>query len=60
MEQYPNRRATHIQSYDYATPGSYYVTICTYERQMLLSRIIVGESLGAPASIASGFPFIGK
>ena len=34
------RRSTRLRSYDYRTPGSYFVTICTDQREPILARII--------------------
>ena len=39
---YPNRKRTRLQQYDYSTPGAYFITICTKNRMPLLSRIDVG------------------
>ena len=35
----PNRRPNRVPRYDYSQAGSYFVTICTQDRKMLLSRI---------------------
>ena len=43
-----NRRPTRLPSYDYSFPGHYFVTICTAEKQKILSAIIVGEGLAPP------------
>lgn len=42
----PLRKTTHLTQYDYATPGAYFVTICTKDRKELLCHI-VGEGLCA-------------
>lgn len=31
----PQRKALRLKEYDYSRPGSYFVTVCTYERQDL-------------------------
>ena len=36
---YPKRKPTRYPEYDYATPGYYFVTICTYEKRCLLGRV---------------------
>ena len=42
------RKPTRLQEYDYATPGAYFITICTKDRQKILSEIHgVGEGLCA-------------
>ena len=43
----PQRKHPRLNCYDYSTAGAYYITICTQDRQCLLSRI-VGRGL-APA-----------
>ena len=45
----PERKHTRLKGYDYGTAGGYFVTICTQNRQCMLSRI-VGRGL-APAEI---------
>ncbi len=44
-----NRKSLRIANYDYATPGSYFVTICLENRTPILSQI---DGAGAhPTSI---------
>ena len=45
----PERKHSRLKGYDYGAAGGYFVTICTQNRQCLLSRI-VGRGL-APAEI---------
>ena len=45
----PKRKHPRLDHYDYSTAGAYFITICTQNRQCLLSRI-VGRGL-APAEI---------
>ncbi len=42
----PKRKPTRLNGYDYSTPGAYFVTICTHEKDCILSNII-GEGLRA-------------
>jgi REP element-mobilizing transposase RayT len=35
-----HRRSIRLRGYDYASPGRYYLTICTYERQFLFGEIV--------------------
>ncbi|MBN1286596.1 MAG: transposase [Anaerolineae bacterium] len=35
-----HRRSIRLKGYDYASPGAYYVTICTYQKECFLSTII--------------------
>ena len=45
----PQRKAIRLPEYDYSTPGAYFVTICTHDRQCILSDIIVGaDAPGGP------------
>lgn len=46
--EYPRRKHPRLKQFDYDTNAGYFVTICTYQKQMLLSRITVGRGL-APA-----------
>jgi hypothetical protein len=34
-----HRRSIRLKGYDYATPGWYYLTICTFERHFLFGEI---------------------
>ena len=43
----PKRKHPRLDNYDYSSTGAYFVTICTYNRRCVLSRI-VGRGL-APA-----------
>ena len=45
----PQRKALRIKTYDYSSPGAYFVTICTHERRCILSEISVGALHEAPA-----------
>ncbi len=44
----PKRKQIRLQNYDYSSPGSYFVTICTHEKRCILSSITVGEGLAPP------------
>ena len=45
----PKRKPIRLSDYDYSSPGAYFVTICTNNRQCILSRITVGaDALGGP------------
>ena len=47
--QFPKRKHPRLATYDYSTPGAYFITICTQNRRCLLSKI-VGRGL-APAEL---------
>ena len=42
----PRRKPTRLKGYDYSTPGIYFITVCTHNKECLLSKI-VGEGLCA-------------
>ena len=42
----PRRKPTSLKGYDYSTPGIYFITVCTHNKECLLSKI-VGEGLCA-------------
>lgn len=44
---YPKRKPTRLKNYDYSSPGAYFITICTHNREKLLSEI-VGEGSPLP------------
>lgn len=37
------RRSIRLQGYDYSRPGSYFITICTHNRECLFDTIVDGE-----------------
>jgi REP element-mobilizing transposase RayT len=46
MENYKpknNRKSIRLQSYDYSSPGHYFVTICTINREMLFGSVKNGQ-----------------
>ena len=36
----PKRKPTRLKEYDYSTPGKYFVTICTHNKERILSDIV--------------------
>ena len=46
---HPERKATRIHGYDYATPNYYFITICTHEKQCLFGTV---EQLNGYGQIA--------
>jgi len=46
MERSESRKSPRLQGYDYNTPGVYFVTVCTQNRQNVLSNIVgtVGDA----------------
>ena len=45
----PKRKPTRLRGYDYSTPGAYFVTICTQNRECISGNIVGQEQ--APAEI---------
>ncbi|MGD8599358.1 MAG: transposase [Anaerolineae bacterium] len=43
LQQRHHRRSIRLKGYDYRQAGAYFVTICTYQREMLFSRVDDGE-----------------
>ena len=41
----PDRKPTRLKDFDYSSPGSYFITICTKERKPILSEILVGDGV---------------
>ena len=48
---FPTRKPTRLQYYDYSQNGCYFVTVCVQDRKPILSRIVGGDDLGAPKEI---------
>ena len=44
----PNRKTIRLKGYDYNTPGYYFITICTKERQKLLCDVVGTGLLDGP------------
>ena len=49
----PVRKPNRLRSYDYSTPGAYFITICTQDRKTILGRIVGGGALDAPKVMLS-------
>ena len=41
----PKRKPTRLKGYDYSTPGAYFITICTQNREHLFQMENVGNDL---------------
>ena len=42
-KQYKNRRSIRLQNYDYSSPGEYFITICTNNRECLFGDVVSGK-----------------
>ena len=49
--QFPQRKRTRWEGFDYNSAGAYFITICTQNRLQLLSQIVGGDVLDAPRSV---------
>jgi putative transposase len=49
MDKKPKRKNLRLRNFDYSQPGYYFVTICTRDKQKLLSSIAKGGPFDAPA-----------
>jgi REP element-mobilizing transposase RayT len=38
-----HRRSIRLRGYDYASPGLYFVTVCTHQRKLLFGEVIAGQ-----------------
>ena len=47
MEELVRRKPTRLYRHDYSTPGAYFITVCTKNKEKILSN--VGEGLAPPA-----------
>ena len=44
----PARKPNRLPTYDYSTPGAYFLTLCTKDKQCILGKIVGGGALDAP------------
>ena len=47
MPEYPRRKRNRLKDYDYATNAYYYLTVCTKNRECILSEISVDKQSNA-------------
>jgi REP element-mobilizing transposase RayT len=50
MMEYPYRKKNRLEAHHYSQNGAYFITICTEKRKCLLSEIVGGGVLDAPAT----------
>ncbi len=48
MMELPKRKPNRLPDFDYSTPGAYFITICTKDRNCILGSIVGGGDLDAP------------
>lgn len=56
----PSRKLPRLSGYDYATPGAYFVTICTHNKRCLFGKIVDGELVGEARMVYSPIGKIAK
>ena len=44
----PARKPNRLPSYNYSTPGAYFLTLCTKNKQCILGSVVGGGALDAP------------
>ena len=45
---YPYRKQNRLKNYDYSSPGYYFITVCTKNKEHLFGKIVVGASIARP------------
>ena len=50
-KELPKRKPTRLRNFDYSTTGAYFITICTENRESILSRVVGGDVLDAPQNV---------
>ena len=45
INNFPTRKPTRLQNYDYSQNGCYFVTVCVKNRKPILSTIVGGDVL---------------
>ena len=45
MEQLPKRKPIRIENFDYATPGAYFITICTANKEKILWKRTAADTI---------------
>ena len=54
MEELKKRKTPRYQSFDYNSIGAYFITICTKNKQPILSRIVGTGVLDCPQTVGTG------
>ena len=50
-KELPQRKSTRLKNFDYSFSGAYFITICTENRQQILSSIVGGDVPDAPKNV---------
>jgi len=46
----PERKPLRLRNFDYSSPGAYFITFCTHNKEKTLSRVTVGAIHESPAN----------
>ena len=62
QNEHPQRKYTRLKGYDYSSCGTYFVTICTHQRQCILSRVVCekGENVDLLSCVKVEYSPIGN
>lgn len=52
---FPDRKPTRLKGYNYSTPGSYFITICTHNRKCVFSEIVGYLKMNASKKIHNSY-----
>ena len=58
MNELPKRKSPRLIGYNYSSPGKYFITICTHNKQHLLGKIVGCGDFDAPQMILSEYGMI--
>ena len=50
-DRLPERKPNRLPTFDYASNGAYFVTLCTQNKKCILSTVAVGATCGRPPVI---------
>ena len=50
-KEFPKRKRTRLEHYDYSSYGAYFITLCTKDRRQILSKIVGVDVLGDPNNV---------
>ena len=55
---FPIRKPNRLPTFDYSTPGAYFITVCTKDKKCILGKIVGGGALDAPQMQLSDYGMI--
>ena len=48
MNSKPKRKSLRLESYDYSTPGAYFITVCTENKRKILGNLVGHDACDVP------------